>query len=213
MAKHKIRLGRPFNFSGPEFYLEVTVFRVILCEIYLREKKMKLKKIVKMLLVGSVVVALAACSSTGKRKPGSMGGGYGADGAQTSGLGDNSEFSDQGGMGSQSMSKRIYYFDFDKSDVREEDKAAIFANADYLVAHPNARITVEGHTDPRGSREYNVALGEHRAKAVAELIESKGVGPAQIHIVSYGAQKLAVPGHTDSDYQLDRRAVIVYLQK
>ena len=81
------------------------------------------------------------------------------------------------------------------------------------MAHASARVILEGHTDPRGSREYNVALGERRANAVAEFMKEKGVNPEQIRVVSYGAQRLAAPGRTESDYQLDRRVVLVYSQK
>ena len=74
-------------------------------------------------------------------------------------------------------------------------------------------VLLEGHTDPRGSREYNIGLGERRAKAVAQVLTDKGVDPSQIRVVSYGAEKLATAGHSDSDYQLDRRVVLVYVQR
>jgi peptidoglycan-associated lipoprotein len=83
----------------------------------------------------------------------------------------------------------------------------------YLLSHPLAKIILEGNTDPRGSREYNIGLGERRAKAVANIMLAKGVNPKQIRIVSYGAEKLAVPGHNEADYQLDRRVELVYLSR
>jgi peptidoglycan-associated lipoprotein len=112
----------------------------------------------------------------------------------------------------QLLAKRTYYFEYDKSDVSDQEKPAIFANAENLVAHPNMKVLLEGHTDPRGSREYNVALGEHRANAVAEIMKSKGVNPDQIRVISYGAERLAVTGHSESDYEQDRRVVLVILQ-
>jgi peptidoglycan-associated lipoprotein len=174
---------------------------------------MKLKRLAQVAIIGCGILALAACSSARKNTGGddaSMNDMNG--GAQAMGVNDNSAFGSN--MGSEAASrKNTYYFDYDRSNVREQDKPGIYANADYLIAHPNARVVVEGHTDPRGSREYNVALGEHRANAVAELLRSKGVGPSQIRVVSYGAERLAAPGRSESDYQLDRRAVIVYTRK
>ncbi len=179
---------------------------------------MKLKKTAQSLIVAGVIMILAGCS--GMRHGGSSSGsgmmGEGMDGqgrqtAQASGIGEGSQFADStaGGAGRSSRSIRTYYFDFDKSTIREAYRPAIIANADWLVAHPGQKIILEGHTDPRGSREYNVALGERRAESVATLLKTRGVNPDQIRVVSYGQERLAVPGHTESDYQKDRRAVIV----
>lgn len=177
---------------------------------------MKLKTWMNVILVSTSILALAACSSAKKPRDQSSineaNASYSNGEAQTSGLGEESGFGDQAGSG-QVLSKRTYYFDFDSYVVREEDKAAIVANANYLVSHTNAKVMLEGHTDPRGSREYNIGLGERRAKAVAGLLTSRGVNPAQIRIVSYGAEKLASPGHTEADFQRDRRVVLVYLRR
>ena len=132
--------------------------------------------------------------------------------AETSGLGEGARFAD-GRNNRNTLSKRTYYFDFDSNIIHDQDKPAIIANADYLMSHPNAKILLEGHTDPRGSREYNIGLGERRAKAVADLLASRGVNKSQIRIVSYGAQKLASNGRTESDYEMDRRGVIVELRR
>lgn len=134
--------------------------------------------------------------------------------AQTAGLGDESE--DQGSTVAsrdQDLTKRTYYFDFDKSDIRDEDRPAIEANANYLQSHPSAKTLLEGHTDPRGSREYNIALGERRAKAIEAVMKEKGVNSSQVRLISYGAEKLASNGHNEEDYQQDRRGVLVYLQQ
>lgn len=175
---------------------------------------MRLKNLFKELVVVSSILALSACSAPGHKGQGQDGGAYDANGeAQASGVGQGSNFGDQAGGPQQSLAKRTYYFDYDKSQIHDEDKPAIAANADYLMAHSSAKVILEGHTDPRGSREYNVALGERRANAVAEFMKEKGVNPEQIRVVSYGAQRLAAPGRTESDYQLDRRVVLVYPQK
>ncbi|RDI41818.1 OmpA family protein [Aquicella lusitana] len=177
---------------------------------------MKLKKWIQIILVSSSVITLAACSSKHKNAADNAAindANNAYVGAQSSGLGEESRFGDQAGGGQRASAERVYYFDFDSDVVREEYKPAIDRNADYLASHASAKIMVEGHTDPRGSREYNIGLGERRAKAVAEILTARGVNPAQIRIVSYGAEKLATPGRTEQDFQLDRRAVLVYLQR
>ncbi|HSW92907.1 MAG TPA: OmpA family protein [Gammaproteobacteria bacterium] len=175
---------------------------------------MKLNKIAKVVLVGCSMLALGACSAkhnpNGSYDTTGMNDMNTAAGAHASGLGQGQGYGDEGGASSaRGLAKKTYYFDFNSYVVRDADKPAIMANADYLVAHPRAHIILEGHTDPRGSREYNVALGEHRANAVLEMMKTRGVNPNQVRVVSYGAERPAVPGHSEQDFQLDRRVVIV----
>lgn len=173
---------------------------------------MKLKKVAQIMLISCSILALGACSTTKKNQNG-----YNdpavmdANGAQAAGIGESENYGggDSESGGHQHMAqKRTYYFDYDSNVVHNDDKPAIVANANRLAKDPNKAIKVEGHTDPRGSREYNVALGERRANAVAEELKSHGVASNQVEVVSYGAERLAVPGYTDQDYQLDRRAVL-----
>ena len=96
--------------------------------------------------------------------------------------------------------------------VHEADRPAIASNANKLAAK-SASAMLEGHTDPRGSREYNVGLGERRAKAVAQLMTEKGVSPKQIRVVSYGAEKPASQGQSEEDFQQDRRVVLIYSER
>lgn len=177
---------------------------------------MKLKTIAQTVLVTASILALSACSTTKHNNGGYDSSGMNdmntAAGARSSGLGQGQNYGDQDGSGGASargLAKRTYYFDFNSYVVRDEDKPAILANADYLVSHRSAKIILEGHTDPRGSREYNVALGEHRANAVLDMMKGRGVNPGQVRVVSYGAERPAVPGHTEQDFQMDRRVVIV----
>lgn len=174
---------------------------------------MKITKGIKLLLLVGAVASVVACSSNKKRDDSAINDANSSynDGAQASGMNGNDQFSD-GAAGERSLSKKTYYFDYDSNVVHEEDRPAIEANADYLVAHSNVRVILEGHTDPRGSREYNIGLGERRAKAVAEILTAKGVSSSQVRIVSYGSEKLASPGRTEHDYQLDRRVVLAYMQ-
>lgn len=113
----------------------------------------------------------------------------------------------------QLLEKHVYYFAFDNFEVNEADMPSLYAHAKYLINHPHARVRVEGHTDERGSREYNVALGENRANALAHVLMLKGVGQNQVSVVSYGKEKPAVSGHNESAWSQNRRSVIVYEAK
>ena len=108
------------------------------------------------------------------------------------------------------FAKRTYYFDYDGYDVSDEDTLSIYAHAKRLLNGKRVHVRVEGHTDERGSREYNVALGERRANAVANILMLKGVPQDQITVVSYGKEKPAVTGHDESTWRQNRRAVIIY---
>jgi peptidoglycan-associated lipoprotein len=106
--------------------------------------------------------------------------------------------------------QRVFYFPYDSSSLPAEDLRAIEAHAYYLVHHPQARVRVEGHTDSRGSREYNIALGERRAQAVARVLYLAGVQNHQVAVVSYGSEKPAVQGMNEEAWRYNRRAEIAY---
>jgi peptidoglycan-associated lipoprotein len=165
----------------------------------------------KSLVLGFSLLALAGCSSTSSDQNG-MNGGAGSDSASSSGLGQEGSF-DGKGSSNLEVGDQTYYFDFNKNIVRGEDRASIEVQGKHLTQNSRARILIEGHTDPRGSREYNIALGERRAYAVADILKMQGVSPSQIRIVSYGAEKLASNGTSDDDYQLDRRVNLIYESK
>lgn len=173
---------------------------------------MKLAKFVNGLLISCSIGMLAGCAS--KHGAGAYNNGMGAAGgnmsAQANGLGEGENFGSDGVNpgGRHLANKNTYYFDFDSNVVHNDDRPAILSHADRLATNPNKKAIIEGHTDPRGSREYNVALGERRANAVAELMKSKGVSAHQVRVVSYGAERPAASGHTEQDFQLDRRARI-----
>lgn len=111
---------------------------------------------------------------------------------------------------SSPLAKRVVYFDYDSSNVREDDRATIDAHAKYIAQSGNVKVTLEGHTDERGSREYNIALGERRANAVRDLMTLQGVSPSQISTVSYGEERPAALGSDESAYGMNRRVEIVY---
>lgn len=168
---------------------------------------MKINKWIKIILIGSSILSLAACSSHKKPDQSAINAANASysNGAESSGIGHESGF---GERGERLASKNVYYFDYDSNIVREDDKPAILANANHLITNPGVKVRVEGNTDPRGSREYNIGLGERRANAVAGMMTAKGVNPGQVHVVSYGAEKPASPGRSESDFQLDRRVVL-----
>jgi peptidoglycan-associated lipoprotein len=178
---------------------------------------MKLKHLLPCVLM-SAGLLLAACSSSHKNTDQAAideaNSSYQNEEAQASGLGDEGTIAgDEQAGGRSLLSKRTYYFNYDSNVVHEEDRAAILANADYLLSHSDVKVIVEGHTDPRGSREYNIGLGERRARAVAEILIGKGVNPGQLRMVSYGAEKLAASGRNEAAYERDRRVVLVYLRR
>ncbi len=176
---------------------------------------MKLQRLAQIMLVSCGILALGGCTSTAKHNSMLASGGADQNGAEAAGIGEGDNFGDTGTVNGShhAANKNTYYFDFDKSDVRSEDKPAILSKADQLVAQPQKKVILEGHTDPRGSREYNIGLGERRAQAVAAMLTAHGVNSSQIRVVSYGAEKLASPGRSEADYQLDRRVVLVYTKR
>ena len=108
------------------------------------------------------------------------------------------------------LSVRIIYFDYDSSTIRAEFTETVAAHAAYLTANPGVSVTLEGHADERGSREYNLALGERRALGVRRQLVLLGASAAQINTVSYGEERPAVEGHDEQSYGLNRRVELVY---
>jgi peptidoglycan-associated lipoprotein len=109
------------------------------------------------------------------------------------------------------LKNRTIYFDFDKNDVKAEYREVVTANARYLASNPNARVRLEGNTDERGSREYNIGLGERRAQAVKQAMLLQGAAAGQAATVSYGEERPAATGSDEESWALNRRVEIVYL--
>ncbi len=108
------------------------------------------------------------------------------------------------------LSKRVIYFDFDQADIKPEYRQIVQAHAEYLIANGNARIVLEGHTDERGSREYNMGLGERRANAVRSLFTLQGVSGSQVSTVSFGEERPIAMGQNEDSWRLNRRVEILY---
>ena len=108
------------------------------------------------------------------------------------------------------LSVRIIYFDYDSSTVLAQFEEIIQAHAGFLQANPGVVTTLEGHADERGSREYNLALGERRALAVKQQLVVLGASPDQVRTVSYGEERPADPRHNEQAWSLNRRVEFVY---
>ena len=106
----------------------------------------------------------------------------------------------------------VVYFEYDQAEIKPEFNAMLEAHARFLASNPNAQVRLEGHTDERGSREYNIGLGERRAQSVRRVLMLQGATAAQVSTVSYGEERPA-PGATGSDeesWRLNRRVELVY---
>lgn len=104
---------------------------------------------------------------------------------------------------------RVFYFDFDVAEFRPADRETLTFHARDLAANPNRRLRLEGHADERGTREYNLALGERRANGIRDFLIVNGASRSQIETVSYGEERPARNGTTEADYQANRRVELV----
>lgn len=173
----------------------------------------------------ALAMVLTGCSTTGKLEgegaggtpeqgatgappPPSEGnqGGAQASGAQGGGAVQGDELQNP----NSPLAQRVIYFDFDSSEIKSQYMDLLKAHGEYLATHPKVKVEVEGHTDERGSREYNLALGERRANAVAKVLELNGAAGDQVQTVSYGEEKPADPGHNEAAWAKNRRAELVY---
>ncbi|MFT6195529.1 MAG: peptidoglycan-associated lipoprotein [Cognaticolwellia sp.] len=107
-------------------------------------------------------------------------------------------------------SKHIVYFDFDRSTVSGDFVAILEAHAKFLNENSTVNVLIEGHADERGTPEYNIALGERRAKAIETFLENMGVSATQLSTVSYGEEKPMVKDRSEGAFAKNRRAVLVY---
>jgi peptidoglycan-associated lipoprotein len=148
----------------------------------------------------------AGGESSGGAQVGSVGGGDGASGSALSVSYDKSAINDSNSV----LAERVIYFDFDSSSVDDDYVELVKHHGKYLALNADASIRLEGHTDERGTREYNVALADRRAQAVKRLLMFQGASSKQIMIISYGEEKPAVLGHDEEAWHLNRRAELVY---
>ena len=178
-------------------------------------------------IIGALVVAaLAGCSSTGtqdaapveERAPAADASKSGAPGATTSGATTSGVSGTAAGATapmahkdpSSPLAKRSVYFDYDQFVIKDEYKPLVEAHAKYLQANRTLRITIQGNTDERGTREYNIALGQKRADAVKKAMMVLGVSESQVETVSFGKEKPRREGHDETSWAENRRDDIVY---
>ena len=109
------------------------------------------------------------------------------------------------------LSRRSVYFDFDSNLVKDEYRPLVTAHARYLQQNPGTKMRIEGNADERGSREYNIALGQRRSEAVKQMMQLLGARPDQIESVSFGEEKPRATGHDEASWAENRRGDIVYL--
>ena len=154
--------------------------------------------------IASVFVAvlmLAACESTGS------GGASTAGSGQAGGPADYKSWNGPNGVVARFGD--VVYFDTDKSDLKPAARSTIEAWANYLKANGAQTMTVQGYCDERGTREYNLALGDRRATAVKNYLVALGVAPNRVQTISYGKERPVDPGHTEAAWAKNRRGVAV----
>jgi peptidoglycan-associated lipoprotein len=167
----------------------------------------------------AVFVVLAGCggSSGTMMDDGTVtdGADYGGSGAADSSgmgadaLGRGGEFDDLQARGDK-LENRVIYFEFDKAEVDAQSREILAEHADYLAANEGLQIRLEGHADERGSREYNIGLGEERAQAVRQILLLQGATVSQLSTVSYGEERPAALGSDEESMSLNRRVELVY---
>lgn len=161
-----------------------------------------------------LAIILSGCGTTGTEQSGHNGAagidgsGAAASGAQRAQLFQGTELDNP----ASPLSNRVIRFDFDSNVIKPEYLPILQAHGEYLATHPEYKVSIEGHTDERGSREYNLALGERRAKAVQRILLLNGAAAEQLGTVSYGEEKPVDPGHNEAAWAKNRRAVLVYYQ-
>jgi|TARA_B110000285_G_C14969529_1_gene535826 peptidoglycan-associated lipoprotein len=175
---------------------------------------MKISQLAKTAILILSLTGLAACSSTGEEAEGSVAeteSGVDATTRRAQEL--EAEASARAAaaeerMALNALSTTVFYFDFDVSEFRQADRDVMTYHAKDLAANPSKRIRLEGHADERGTREYNLALGERRANGMLNFLIVNGAARSQIEVVSYGEERPAERGQNDAAYQQNRRVEI-----
>ena len=180
---------------------------------------MQLNKVLKGLMIALPVMAVTACSSTDEATSATSGtesnqttsGSEGnVDTTVVTPIDANAQLSEQELKEQALRETQTIYFAFDNSTIAGDYEEILAAHAAYLSNNVDMNVTIEGHADERGTPEYNIALGERRAQAVAKYLQALGVSASQISIVSYGEEKPMVKDRSEDAFAKNRRAVLVY---
>ena len=166
-------------------------------------------------LVAVVALALGGCASGSKKT--SPGGSDYNSGQGTQPYAGDSIASGSATIGGadpalaaeRALTTNVIYFDFDSTEIKGEYQSVVDNFARYLSSNPSARVRLEGHGDERGTREYNVGLGERRANAVSAALTGQGASQGQISVLSYGEERPADPGHSEDAWAKNRRVQII----
>ncbi|MCL4677995.1 MAG: peptidoglycan-associated lipoprotein Pal [Alphaproteobacteria bacterium] len=156
------------------------------------------------LMVFCAMLALSAC--TGKKDDGAVNTGDGQGVVMDDGYGQGAPTPGSEAEFVQNIGDRVF-FDYDSIDLRPEARATLEAQARWLGQYSNLSVTIEGHADERGTREYNLALGERRANSVKNYLVALGVDGSRINTISYGKERPAEVGSDDSSWARNRRGV------
>ncbi len=177
------------------------------------------KKLIRWAFVALCLAVFAGCTSAPSRDEGaditerSTGAGEGMDGsgAMTSAASEGADWYGNPLENPDSLlATRVIYFDFDQSTIRMDYHDVVRTHAEYLATNPQATVRLEGHADERGTREYNLGLGESRANAVRNLMMAEGVSDSQMVVVSYGEERPASYEHNEEAWALNRRVELLY---
>jgi peptidoglycan-associated lipoprotein len=178
-----------------------------------------MKRIISIALLIAGATLLAGCPKkhnvneppvAGTQVPDSAGSAEGAS-TSTSPLGGDANSTARGlGEGTGLLARKVIYFDFDKSEIKPEFADIVTAAARNMTANPKMKLKLEGNTDERGTREYNIGLGERRAQAVRRALMLQGVAESQVTTVSFGAERPAVEGDDEAAWSKNRRVEVVY---
>ena len=165
----------------------------------------------------AVLLVAAACSHTETKAPESTAGNGAGHATQSSTAGTATPSNGSGVNGNATADaappKGSVYFDFDSNEVKSEYQPVIEAESRYLQAHPNAKLRIEGNCDERGSREYNLALGQRRAEAVKHVMTVLGASGDRIETVSFGEEKPVAAGHDEAAWAKNRRDDFRYVSR
>ena len=171
-------------------------------------------RVTQLMLIAASALMLAACgnkplpeTSSGAEAVGPT---TSTEGATSGSVSGSALSADQQAMEAAKAAGVIVYFDYDRAEIKPEFVPVVAAHAKYLNGNAQRKVRLEGHSDERGSREYNIGLGERRAQAVRRALMLQGVTENQITTVSYGEERPAVQGSDESAYAKNRRVELVY---
>lgn len=165
-------------------------------------------------IAAAALIVLGAAACTKKQDVKTTGGNDTAPVAQTTPAESNGRYVRGESLETDAcLRQRVVYFDFDRSEIRPEFQAQVACHAEYLRQFSDARVTLEGHADERGTREYNLGLGERRGNALQGALNAAGASGSQLNVVSYGKERPVCKEHNEGCWSKNRRVEIIYTAK